>query len=72
MVKIRERVEGATVAPAIPSRARLALSIAAQVEKAARTETTPKAAPPSSRSVRRPIRSPRVPIVISDPATRKP
>ncbi len=72
MLKIRERVEGARVAPAISSAARLTISISALVEKAASKETPPKAAAPMSRSLRRPIRSPSVPMVISDPATRKP
>ena len=69
MAKSRERVEGASVAPAIPSSARLAISIAALVENAASSEMTPNTAPPNSSSLRRPIRSPSVPMVISDPAT---
>ena len=72
MVKIRDRVDGASVAPAIPRSPRLTISISALVENAARTDTTPKAAAPMRRSLRRPIRSPRVPIVIRKPATMKP
>ena len=72
MAKIRDSVDGASVAPAIPSSARLAMSISALVEKAASTETAPKAAAPIISSFRRPTRSPSVPIVISEPATKKP
>jgi hypothetical protein len=72
MFRMSERVEGAMVAPAIPSRARDAISISALVEKAARSDATPKPAAPTMRTRRRPIRSPRVPIVIRNPATRKP
>ncbi len=72
MLRIRERVDGASVAPAIPSSARVAMSISALIAKAASTEATPNAAAPMSSSRRRPIRSPRVPMVISDPATMNP
>ena len=48
------------------------MSMDALVENAATTEAAPNAAAPNSRSFRRPIRSPSVPIVISDPATRNP
>ncbi len=72
MLRIRESVEGASVAPAIPSSARAAISISALVESAASTEAAPNAAAPISSNRRRPIRSPSVPIVISNPATRKP
>ena len=72
MWKISDSVDGASVAPAMPSRARLTISISALVENAASTETTPKAAAPISSSRRRPIRSPRVPMVTSEPATMKP
>ena len=72
MLRISDRVDGARVAPATPSRARVAMSISALVEKAASTEATPNAAAPISSSRRRPIRSPSVPMVISEPATRKP
>jgi hypothetical protein len=71
MLKISDKVAGASVAPAIPSSARLAISISGLVGRAANTEITPKAAAPSS-SRRRPIRSPSVPIVIRKPATMKP
>ena len=67
MLRISESVEGASVAPATPSSARVAISIPALVEKAASTDATPKQAAPISSSLRRPMRSPSVPIVISDP-----
>lgn len=54
MLKISDSVEGASVAPAIPSSVRLVISICGLVDRAANTETTPKAAAPSS-SRRRPI-----------------
>ena len=72
MLRINDSVDGAMVAPATPSSARVAISISALVENAATTDATPNAAAPISSSRRRPIRSPSVPIVISDPATRKP
>ncbi len=72
MLRIRDRVDGARVAPATPRSARVAISISALVENAAITDAAPNAAAPIKRSRRRPIRSPSVPIVISDPATRKP
>ena len=56
----------------MPSSARVAISISALVENAASTDATPNAAAPISSSRRRPMRSPSVPIVISEPATRKP
>ena len=72
MLRISESVDGARVAPATPSSARVAISISALVENAASTDATPKAAAPISSSRRRPIRSPSVPIVISEPATMNP
>ena len=71
-MKISERVEGAIVAPTTPMTARLAMSISELVEKAASNDASAKPAAPTSRSLRRPIRSPSVPIVMSRPATRKP
>ncbi len=72
MPRISDKVDGASVAPATPSSARSAISIAALPENAASTEATPKPPAPISSSRRRPIRSPRLPIVISQPATMKP
>jgi hypothetical protein len=72
MLKMRDRVDGAMVAPAMPSRARLRMSISALVENAARSEVAPNAAAPMSSSLRRPMRSPSVPIVTRKPATMNP
>jgi len=72
MLRISDIVEGARVAPATPSSARIAISISALREKAANTDAAANAAAPMSSSLRRPIRSPSVPIVIRKPATRKP
>ena len=71
-LRISDSDEGASVAPATPSTARVAISIAGLVEKAASAEATAKAKPPIMSSRRRPIRSPSVPIVMSEPAMRKP
>jgi len=71
MLRISAIVDGPSVAPAIPSSARVAISISALVENAAATDATPKAAAPMSSSRRRPIRSPRVPIVTRKPAIMK-
>ena len=72
MVKMSDSVPGANVAPAIPMRARLPMSISALTEKAASSDMAPKLAAPISSSLRRPIRSPSVPMVSSDPATMNP
>ena len=72
MLRISDSVEGASVAPATPSSARVAISISALVENAASTEAAPKAAAPISSSLRRPMRSPSVPMVIRQPAIMKP
>ena len=72
MFRISDRVEGIRAAPEIPSRARVTMSISGLVEYAAATEATPKAAAPVRRSLRRPIRSPRVPMVMRNPAIMKP
>ena len=72
MWKISESVDGATVAPAIPSSARLTISISGVVENAASTDTARRrlrrsAAAAAGRSGR-----PSVPIVTSAPATMNP
>ena len=72
MFRIKERVEGAIVAPAIPSRALVPISISELEDIAASTEAAPNAAAPIISRRRRPIRSPSVPIVMSDPATTNP
>jgi hypothetical protein len=71
-LRISNNVDGATVAPATPRTARAAMSIAALRENAAITDATPNVAAPIISTRRRPIRSPSVPMVISEPATRKP
>ena len=72
MFRMSDRVEGASVAPAIPSSARMAISMPAESAKAASVEATAKKAAPISRSLRRPMRSPSVPMVMRKPATRNP
>ncbi|HET6796732.1 MAG TPA: hypothetical protein VFH40_06170 [Gemmatimonadales bacterium] len=72
MLRMRDKVDGASVAPASPSSARAPISIPGLEENAARTEAAPKVAAPIRSSRRRPILSPRVPMVMSDPATRNP
>jgi hypothetical protein len=72
MLRISDRVEGAIVAPATPSKARVPISISGLDENAAATEAVPNAAAPIKSIRRRPIRSPSVPIVMSEPATMKP
>ena len=72
MALIRPRVVGARAAPAIPSSARAAMSMPTLVEKAARRDAIPKQAAPASRTLRRPLRSPSVPIVIRKPDSMKP
>ena len=72
MLRIRDIVDGASVAPAMPSSARIAISISALSRERRHHEAAPNAAAPISSSLRRPMRSPSVPIVIRKPATRKP
>jgi hypothetical protein len=72
MLRISDRVEGARAAPATPSRARAAISVPAVGAKAANTEAVPNPAAPPSRTRRRPIRSPRVPMVTREPAAMNP
>jgi hypothetical protein len=72
MVRISDSVEGISVAPATPSRARAAISSSGVGANAAPTDTTPNAAAPTSSSRRRPVRSPRVPMVSRRPAIRNP
>lgn len=69
---ISASVDGASVAPAIPSSARAAMSMSAVVENAASTEASPNAVAPMSSGFRRPMRSPRVPMVTMNPAIMKP
>jgi hypothetical protein len=72
MLRIRESVDGASVAAATPSKPRAAISCSEVAEKAVSTDTPPNAAAPIMSSFRRPMRSPSVPIVISEPASRNP
>jgi hypothetical protein len=72
MFRISDIVDGASVAPAMPSSARIVTSISALRDNAAIVEATANAAAPISSSLRRPMRSPNVPIVIRNPATMKP
>ncbi|MBM7790108.1 hypothetical protein JOD67_006788 [Tenggerimyces flavus] len=64
--------DGITAAPATPSSARLAMSIAGLVDNAANTEAIPNSAAPRSSTFFRPIRSPMVPMVTRNPAIRNP
>ena len=57
--RMSDRVEGASVAPAMPSSARAAISCSALREPAASAEAMAKAAAPISSRGRRPTRSPR-------------
>ncbi|SLH74076.1 Uncharacterised protein [Mycobacteroides abscessus subsp. abscessus] len=72
MSKISDSVEGATVAPAMPSSARHRIRISALGAKAATIETRLNSAAPNSSIRRLPSRSPSVPAVISSPATMNP
>ena len=69
MLVISARVDGARVAPATPSSARVTISISGLTASAATADSTANAAAPASSSRLRPIRSPRVPIVMTRPAT---
>jgi hypothetical protein len=68
MLRINDNVDGASVSAATPSNAREKMKVSAFLENAASRETRPNNAAPMSNSLRLPIRSPSVPIVISDPA----
>ncbi len=72
MLRIKDRLEGASVAPASPRAARAAISMPALLAKAAKMEAMPKARAPASSRRRRPMRSPSVPMGMSDPARTKP
>ena len=72
MLKMSDSVDGAIVAPAMPSSARLAMSISGLTDTADRIEVNPNAPAPTSRSLRRPTQSPTAPIVTRKPATTNP
>lgn len=69
--RIRASVEGMSVAPATPSRARATISISAVAEYAAKMEITANSDPPTRSRNLRPKRSPRFPMVMSRPARTK-
>lgn len=71
-VEINDSVEGISVAPAIPSRARARISSPAFGAKAASTDTAAKAVMPINSRRRLPIRSPSVPMVSRNPAMQNP
>jgi hypothetical protein len=72
MLRIKASVDGISVAPATPSTARAAISISGLVDHAATSDAAPNAVAPIISSLRRPMRSPSVPIVTRKPASRKP
>lgn len=69
--RTRASVDGIRVAPPMPSRTRAAISNSALVAKPAPIEARPKALAPIRSSLRRPIRSPSEPIVMSRPERAK-
>lgn len=72
MWMISESVDGSTAAPATPSSARATISISGLVAYAASSEETITPSEPRIRSLRRPIRSPRVPMTTRNPQVRNP
>lgn len=72
MVLISDRVEGISVAPATPRSARATISHSVPGANAAKTEAVANAATPIISNRRRPIRSPKVPMVTRNPAMKKP
>jgi len=68
IVRTRAMVDGMRVAPPTPSRARAAINVPAESAYAASREAAPNATAPNSSSRRRPIRSPRDPMVMRSPA----
>ena len=69
MLRMSDSVDGMRVAPKMPSRARARMSISAEVENAASSEAAPKPTDPMMSSLRRPTRSPRLPMATSRPAS---
>lgn len=72
MVLTKASPDGASVAPAIPSSARAAISIPGFTTNAASIELAANATPPESSTRRCPTRSPSVPIVTRNPAIMNP
>ena len=68
-VRMSESVDGISVAPNTPSRARQAIKASAVGANAAPTEARPNPNAPISSRRRRPTRSPRLPAAISRPAS---
>jgi hypothetical protein len=72
MLRVSAMVEGISVAPATPSTARAPMRVPALCAYADAAEASPNAPAPSSSRCRRPMRSPRVPMVISRPDSTNP
>jgi hypothetical protein len=68
MLRIRERVDGISIAPKSPRAARPAMSHSALGAKAVAADTAANPVLPIRRSRRRPIRSPKLPIATRSPA----
>ena len=68
-LRINASVAGANVAPATPRSARAPISISAVEAYAVATDMAPKAVAPQSNTFWWPMRSPRLPIVTSRPAS---
>ena len=69
--RISASVAGASVAPAIPSSARVAMSISGDDEYAVMADTTPNTVAPQSNNFLCPMRSPRLPMLMSNAASTK-
>ncbi len=69
MLRINDSVDGIRVAPNTPSNAREANRASALGLNAAHTDAMPNPTAPISSSRRRPMRSPRLPIATSSPAS---
>jgi hypothetical protein len=72
MLRTSASVDGISVAPAMPRTARVPMSAPASWAYAEATDAIPNAVPPISSRSRRPMRSPSVPIMISNPASTNP
>ena len=71
MLRISDRVDGISIAPNTPSRARAPTSNSALGANAAATDTTANPIAPIISRRRRPIRSPRLPIATSSAASTR-
>lgn len=72
MFLISDNVDGASVAPDTPKRALATISISALVENAASADVAANVTAPIIKRRLLPILSPRLPIVINEPATKNP